>query len=270
MHWFAGDRLGRGTNAGVDLAATSGTVIVPGSANVKGSYTQMVASTPWDVGAIQLHFGDCYWQTYLFDIGVGPAASEIVVLPNLFHRGWGTSGDNWRISGPVVPLYIPKGKRIAIRCQSTGGPGTPMNCHMTLFSSNWFGGAARSSVLTYGMSTVGSTLSDIHTPTGSTNIKSSYRQLVAATPRDVSGLLIAQNFYNVIRALVDIAVGANGSEVDVIPNLVTGNGLAGSTRGLFLGGYYPCPIPKGSRISYRYQFSSLGGSPQAAVAVHLF
>lgn len=103
-------------------ASSRGAAVDPGgTANTKGAWSQLVASTAVDVAAI---FGVIGYNadvaraavaSSLVDIGIGAAASEFVILPD-FSLAWGTSYD-----GPTdvvinpVPCAIPSGTRIAAR-----------------------------------------------------------------------------------------------------------------------------------------------------------
>lgn len=106
----------RYSDQGFTSGTTVGTAITSGTANTKGSWTQIVASTPYDASAFLLDL----WVSsagldYLVDIGVGAAASEYVVLPNLYIRAGTTTGLTSEYT--LVPLSIPTGTRVSARAQ---------------------------------------------------------------------------------------------------------------------------------------------------------
>lgn len=102
----------------------------------------------------------------------------------------------------------------------------------------------------------GETASNPSTSTGITlaagnQTKGSYVQCIASCAQDVHWLVV--NVYSSYTAfyvgLIDIAIGASGSEVVIIPNLSVYPGLC-PTRSYTI----PVRIPKGSRISARAQY----------------
>ena len=111
------------------LTATSlGTVVDSGgTAHTKGAWSELIAATthPYHWVCLSLtHEGALSAGTsYLVDLGIGGAGSEVVVVPNLAFYGGSTSDC---MTGPVVcfPLHIPAGTRVAARssCGATTSP----------------------------------------------------------------------------------------------------------------------------------------------------
>lgn len=105
-------------------ASSRGINVDPGgSANTKGSWAQITASTPADVAAL---FGVVGFNgdvtraaaaEMLLDVGIGAAAAESVLLPNV-QFGWNLTwdGPNDVFFQPVA-APIPAGTRIAARAQ---------------------------------------------------------------------------------------------------------------------------------------------------------
>lgn len=91
------------------------------------------------------------------------------------------------------------------------------------------------------------------TASASTHTKGNYTQLIASTTYHSKRILvfIAPHATNTLY-LTDIAVGANGAEQVIIPNLPIGIGTGGDT---FRGAIYDLPvnIPAGTRVSARVQ-----------------
>jgi hypothetical protein len=108
-----------------------GTTVDPGAtANTKGAYTQIVASTTADLAGLSLYIdsqgtstGAVGPITWLVDVAVGPSGSEVVILPNLFIIG--VTGAGFSITyAPVIsylPLQIGAASRIAVRAASSTG-----------------------------------------------------------------------------------------------------------------------------------------------------
>jgi len=118
------DRIGIVDSYGSVLTTSSGTAVVGSStANVKGAWTQLVASTTRYYSSIRLQTQVCpntsAETSFLFDVGVGAAGSEQIVVPDLWNTTSGAgSFDYWNVS-PEFPVNIPAGSRIAVRLQST-------------------------------------------------------------------------------------------------------------------------------------------------------
>lgn len=88
--------------------------------NVKTAWSQLVASTTADVWAMSVIPTDAFatgaLSHALLDIGVGAAASEQVVVSNMIVGG--TASANAGQNVYWLPVWIPKGSRIAARMQS--------------------------------------------------------------------------------------------------------------------------------------------------------
>mgnify|MGYP007056834555 CR=1 FL=1 len=113
--------LGRIETCGATPASTAGTNIDPGaSANTKGAWTQIIAATAFDYRGLVVGFlaqggnkaADLQWS---FDVGIGSAASEQIVVPDVI----AACDTDQRIPGtcctPFLPIRIPAGSRIAAR-----------------------------------------------------------------------------------------------------------------------------------------------------------
>jgi hypothetical protein len=106
------------TAAGVRITGNTST------ANVKGPWTQLLASSGEVCHGITLMIGSANTlastaRRKFVDVGIGAAASEIVIIPDLDCgnvNNWGQA-----TSGPVVftfPIKIPAGTRISARMQA--------------------------------------------------------------------------------------------------------------------------------------------------------
>ena len=106
--------------------SSKGTSVDPGgTANTKGAWSQLVASTAKDIRAIAIMLGDQgYNRTtnsadWLIDIGIGAAGVENAFIPNWWARYYYTSGAV--AIDPMISewfwLPIPAGSRLAARAQ---------------------------------------------------------------------------------------------------------------------------------------------------------
>jgi len=92
------------------------------STNTKGSWYELTASTTADIRQL-IYFMGKFSNTadsdasFLVDIGIGGAGSEEIIVANQLFA----SNSSEKLNGGlgVAPIYIPKGTRIAARCQSS-------------------------------------------------------------------------------------------------------------------------------------------------------
>lgn len=114
---------------GADTTDSGGTVVDPGgTAHTKGSWVQLTAATECAHKQLALALGNrantaASSSSFLFDIGVGPAGSEQLVLADYRVCTWvnETVSPPW---SPFLPVDIPAGSRLAVRCQSTSTDAT--------------------------------------------------------------------------------------------------------------------------------------------------
>lgn len=108
---------------GAVTATSKGTLVDPGAtANTKGAWAQMTASASLESHALILTAmpnssaggAGTHW---LVDIGIGAASSEQVVVPNVHLSGMNSYGPHR--AGINIPMHIPAGARVAVRCQSS-------------------------------------------------------------------------------------------------------------------------------------------------------
>lgn len=200
---------------GVNLA-------VPGAANTKGAYTQLVASAPFSVCGLVLSMQVDTNTGYLVDIAVGGAGSEVVIVPNIPFGIFGTGGgDTHGILQHFIPVSIPKGTRIAARFQNAAG-GTPTRkFKLAMLADGLAGFQAPSRWVDWGTNlslSLGTTITG-----GAVNTKGAWSQLVASMDFDTRWILLNMMQGTVVDETVDLGIGSAGNEVVVIPDLHTTN-----------------------------------------------
>lgn len=112
---------------GFSSATILGTSVDPGStANTKGAYSQITASTLADIAGIFVLFdcqnditgsgADC---TFLIDVAVGSSGSEVVIVPNIPLCSSQHTNASAQMAGflPYLPIQIGAGSRISVRAQ---------------------------------------------------------------------------------------------------------------------------------------------------------
>lgn len=113
--------FGRVTDYGTVAGSSDGTLVTSGINNAEGAWAQLVASTSHPIQMLLLAFGTTgaggSLSRYFFDLGVGAAGSEVVVLEDLpLYQS--SNSSLWAEVGPF-PLSIPAGSRLAVRAQSS-------------------------------------------------------------------------------------------------------------------------------------------------------
>jgi hypothetical protein len=250
-----GPELCNAVDIGTDLADSNGTGVTVACGNgVKGSWVQLIAATANDICALQVLMSGTANTTnnQAIDIGIGGAGSEVVLIPNLIQFSNNIPNSE---RTPILPIVIPAGTRIAARAQA-------LNASESAFISirTWDGSFTQMEGYA-GVDAIGADLVNITgtavAGSASAFTKSAYTQITAATARDYSGF-----FFNMLpsalssgnNTYVDIAVGAGGSEVIIVPNHNFGAinvGAGGSRFGLPF--FMPTPIPAGTRLAARFQ-----------------
>lgn len=203
-------------------ASTSPSVLTAsGSTNTKGSYTEFVASAPFDADGFYIRFNsNSAVADYLADFAVGPSGSEVVIVPNLLVSG-GSDTSAW---GEVyVPLGVPAGERVAGRVQSSDASAT-VNCTIELVAGSFYAAQRMTQATNYGSDTSDSGGVQVD-PGGSANTKGAWAVISSAIDRDIKYAIICVGSRNngVYPAggtnhLWDLGVGPSSSEVTLIDN----------------------------------------------------
>lgn len=263
---FVGDSLlgvfpGIGTpaqasNAGKVSATSRGTTVTgSASSNTKGSFTELTASSAIDAdGFIVIANNPTVAADHMFDIAVGSAGSETVIVSNLAVELYFSGGS----IAVTVPIKIAAGSRISARLQGSSGSAT-LDISVVLYKGGVGDFLACMAATTYGADTSTSTGTAI-TYAGSANTKGSWVELSSSTTGRTKALLLlmglrggavfSPNFYS----LLDVGVGSAGSETVIIPDI----SLVGDNstdrwwpNTLFI----PVDIPAGTRLAARAQHS---------------
>jgi hypothetical protein len=111
----------RAANAGSVTSTSTGTTITnSGTAHTKGPWVQLLASAPFSASFLLITGAPSTAFSITIDIGIGPAASEYVLVPNLHFFGL-TAGS---ITCFSFPTSIDLGQRVAARMQNGSAGGT--------------------------------------------------------------------------------------------------------------------------------------------------
>jgi hypothetical protein len=258
MEWPIGFDGGRATSAGMDTSLSTGTILTGGAINTKGSYVELLASTPWDAAGFLVFFATgVSGRGYLVDIAVG-AATEQVLVSNLYVDS-GAAGT--MISGPVYfPVPIAAGTRLAARCQASAAAAT-VKVGLVLLAGGFFGLPTIGRVVTVGATTATSRGITIPGNGTTANVLGTVVELTASVAHDLRGLALA--FGSGINSapssctwLFNLLVGAATERV-LLPNLLLTTAASSALRPAFLGAI-PCSIAAGTRIAAQVQCSIIG------------
>lgn len=278
----------RAESFGTSTATQGGTTVTSSAtANTKGSWTQLDASTAFDASTLLLWIVVQFQDTlYLLDVGIGAPGSEQVIASNLLiSQSVGVTSDI------ILPIAIPAGSRIAIRSQDNFGSSSLYVTGM-LIAGGWANDPPYQTVTAYGVSTASST--GITVDAGATvNTKGAWTQIVASTTTTMKAMLVSaiRNTPGTAASadysqITDIGVGPSGSEQVVVPNLryfcstmtggvqtpyTAGSGTLSGLSTLFprIVQPIPCDIPSGSRLAIRQQCTTTNAADRkSAYAIY--
>lgn len=242
--------LGAGRTLTPAHAATQ--LLVSGSTHTKTAWVEFITSTSIDADGVWVSAmnGNSPNHSYLLDVAIGAAGSEIVIASNVLIAQL----QNVPIS-IFLPFEIPAGSRISARAQGTNVP-TAVWPRFTLSAGGMLATPPGGRLLTFGAVTATTRGTAL---TGNNGSFGSWAELTASTTADVVALwvLVGNNgnsapvVGNITELLVDVGVGAAGSEVSVLGPIP----IVTTTAGIMLHAistWFPCSIPAGSRIAARY------------------
>lgn len=243
------------------------------TAHTKGSYSEIVSSLPYDVSAIIASSVAEYYgsQSRLWDIAIGAASSESVIIADLAHyvkTGYYFNGKNH-----FIPISIKAGTRVSGRVQSTysgSGDWLKVGVH---FLRKGFGNRGYQICDTYGAVTASSIGTQID-PGGTANTKGSWVELTSSLDRDVNAFWLdidnlADYSRNACYWALDIGVGSSGNEVAVLKDFLLSLWTTNSSVMPLNTPLFPISIPAGSRVSARAKCTITSvGSREMGVILH--
>lgn len=195
---------------------------------------------------------DVNTRDIIVDIGIGASGSEVVLINNLLMSQ--TAGIAYHWFNYHVPIFIPKGSRVAVRAQSTANFQNVAPLMKFMFQP-MFNPAKYRSCETWGANTGDSGGVSID-PGGTANTKGAWSEIVASSSKRVRQLLLrfgaGQNSGLQAAAYqVDVGVGAAGSESLLVTDLRL---WAHTSRQVITPSVYgpiPVDIPAGTRVAVR-------------------
>ncbi len=244
--------------SGTDLGET---ITGDSTAHVKGAWTQIQAALPFNgffaaITAKDVRTASSTETKVVCDIGVDPAGgtSYTVYVPNILF-GYVQSGSNL-YSSFGVPVFIPAGSTVAARIQGL------LTSETARIGAFIYGGTPpdepfpiQGPVIDYGVTT--SSSSGVNPTNALADIEGAWTEIIDATTHPHRGVSVAlqgdSTTLSTTRGLVDIAIGAGGSEVPLYEGVYYVAGSSEFIMGPSLTPPIERPIPEGSRLSVRLQ-----------------
>lgn len=264
---FRGPLRDRATNVGASTGTSAGVTVTTGGAHTKGNWAEVEDSLAADCDGF---FVSCNngggAARFIFDVGIGAAAAEVVLVPDVLI----IFNSQAQYGYPIFcPIGIKAGTRIAVRAQAHVATQT-MGVTIQPVAGEMFAPMRKRRATSYGLVLASTTSNCSPDPDNTAHTKGAYDELVASTTNPIELLSVflvptAANPAN--QHLIDVAVGAAGSEVVVLPDLWFHGNATTDAYVPPLWGPFPVRIPAGSRIAVREQVSGSGGTPTAYISV---
>lgn len=225
--WPAHPELSNPASLGVNYAASHGTTVTTSAtANTKGAWTQLTASTTGGAGFIVVQaaaLGSSAMTSAAIDIGVGPAGAEAVIASNLLVMGPAGGVYMPTIAYFQLPIEIRATSRISARAQCNIASAVPIYVSVQAFDQGFPGNPQIVDTYGFNAATTFGTAIDA----GSTiNTKGSWVALSASTTYDLTGFMLAFDLQGDITSgqgnvqyLIDVGVGAAASEQIIVADL---------------------------------------------------
>jgi hypothetical protein len=238
------ETLGGGTS--------SGTTLTSGAANTKGSYVSLGTTTlEWNNVEISLE-GSSASADHLVDIAIDDGGgNKWIVVPDL--RLPARISANTSCVTISIPLYIPLGSLLYARSQSTTASAT---LSITVGGKGGGHGGASGWGRCLALYTPATSRGVAIDPGASAGTTGAYAQLTTGVTSGIKAWfgVIGSNG-NTTRTtchwLLDVAIGAAGSEQLALNALALSSGVSSTTQTPSVFGPYPCDVPASTAWSAR-------------------
>lgn len=253
-------------SGGIGSVSAGVVVTASASANTKGSWAELDASTETGVSSLRFTFSPTTITANtqgLIDIGIGGAGSEVVVVENI-EVVTDSAIDRQAIYAFNVPLSVGDGVRVAARWQTSSTNADTISCMMAFDSPNFKTHPGYGAVVTYGATTATSKGTTVD-PGATANTLGAWTEF--ADPTDgFSGFFLSMggdssttqqdsNF------LLQVGIGGSGSEEVIVP-AISYRTSGGETNFAYTA-YIDHAIPEGERLAIRAQSSGTGATARA-------
>ena len=244
--------------SGFELTGVKGTTITAdASANTKGAWVELLSAAGNTYGSDTIYVVISNLGTgnnnFLLDIGIGAAASEVVIAPNLYAHTTGVTASPGSLNTYYFPIKINKGERISARVQSDTG-GESSEVLIIRAPASFSSGQGTGRVVDIGTSLGGSTGTTVARTTANTfgawveidaAIVDAFRGLSVTGIQSVTTSWTSNN-----RVTYEVGVGSAGNEETIFNGWLISQGTDETTHGATMP-FIPVGIPAGSRVSIR-------------------
>jgi hypothetical protein len=220
-------------------------VFASGSINVKGSWTQIAASTPFDSDLLMLQWqGSVGSVSALMDIGIGGAGSEVVLVPNLSIE---SQASYLYFMGHSIPIAIKAGTRVSVRIQASLAS-ADFYVKAQFAATN--GAIPAQSAQDYGANTSTSRGTIVQCSVTANNYGSWYQITAACAEMRYAVIQLQCDANNGAQAFqFRLGVGGAGAEQIVFPNFFGFGGSATLSSAYPPNLVVPLRLPSGTRIA---------------------
>ncbi len=242
---------------GFDATNVRGQAVTAGTANVKGSYVDVVSAVNNTQGGNYLRV---YVDTeqvanaaeFLVDIALGPA-TETIIVDDLYLSRTAVASSRAAMYIYDIPISIPTGVRVSARVQSTTASAIAY-VYIKILDKTLTGYGGLSSVTTYGAATASS--SGTLVAHGTAGWGGSWVAITTSTTSAMRGFFVARNrtplSWSAATFAFRLSVGGSGSEDSaIIYEADTAKTQANEDIGGAVSPFVNIPIPSGSRISIK-------------------
>lgn len=201
-------------------SSVDNTLTAGGSNNTKGSYVQFTASLGFTCNKVHITttFGSTAFTSLLIDVATGAGGAESVKIPNLLANNVNNT-ENYNPFYFEFPLEVPSGTRVALRCQASTASRT-ITVGVQFVAA---GGTSGISTFSQHGGDTGSSTGVAVDPGGTANVKGSYSVLTSSSAILAQSITLVLHRVNgtvaSLRWCIDLATGAGGAEVVLIPDV---------------------------------------------------
>lgn len=231
--------------------------------NTVGSYVELVTSTPrdttWALVTIQDTLIATGGATGSINIATGASGSEAVQVANLIMQHDSLSSEAGDCATYWFPWVVPAGTRIAANCQSDNASNT-YAVSIMLFDDAMGSVVGGGHIDTIGFNSA-TTLGTLIDPGATALTKGAYSVVTSSLTYDLAGFFLGFDGQggtgsSQVRWTLDIATGATGSEVVLLPDFqLYSRAISTSSKPIYPPNtpYFPIQIPAGTQINARAQ-----------------
>lgn len=220
--------------------------------NTKGSWisigTLTQGCTALLIGIIYQNNGQNDYACQV-DVGIGASGSQSALISNINMSAQPAGIDSAASFQHIIPISLPPGTQLWVRSavRIANFTGT-ISCWITPYDGSFYAGAEFTGCDTIGSTGVGSG-TVITAGTNGSGTFGTYVSLIASTVREYGGFFLcfdlAHNATNESGDIIQISLGASGSQKIILPDLYIYNGGVEANIQLE---FFPLAIPEGSQI----------------------